>query len=242
METFFHTSGLHVKSPCSATNTAGCFKDGGVLGKIPQNRLYPLGIKILSLYPLPNYNPVGNDNFNYRTQASSQTPERNDTLRIDYNISKNWRMWGRWLNTAATSILPYGNSGLGLSTNLPDYVATQKTPKYSYSGTVTGTLNPTTVVEFTYGISHNLIDLRVSTDVATRATTGLSTFHCCIRTQTILIRSLILHGAVAWRMVQALIQKAVRLRISTRHRTLLAAYRRCGDLMCLKPGFTISRV
>ncbi len=48
--------------PCSATNTTGCFADGGVLGRIPQNRLYPLGIKILNLYPLPNYTPVGNDN------------------------------------------------------------------------------------------------------------------------------------------------------------------------------------
>src|SRR6266496_3949216 len=176
-ETFFHTSKDYTLNlPCSATNTTGCFRDGGVLGKIPQNRLYALGIKILNLYPPPNYTPVGNDNFNYRTQASSQTPERNDTLRIDYNISKNWRTWGRWLNTAATSILPYGNSGLGLSTNLPDFGATQKTPKYSYSGTVTGTLNPTTVVEFTYGISHNLIDLRVSTDAATRAITGLTAF------------------------------------------------------------------
>ncbi|PYS32579.1 MAG: hypothetical protein DMF75_11615, partial [Acidobacteria bacterium] len=79
--------------PCSATNTTGCFADGGVLGRIPQNRLYPLGIKILNLYPLPNYTPVGNDNFNYRTQESSKTPERNDTLRIDYNLSKNWRIW-----------------------------------------------------------------------------------------------------------------------------------------------------
>ena len=26
--------------PCSATDTSGCFKDGGVLGKIPANRLY----------------------------------------------------------------------------------------------------------------------------------------------------------------------------------------------------------
>ncbi len=162
--------------PCSATNTTGCFADGGVLGRIPQNRLYPLGIKILNLYPLPNYTPVGNDNFNYRTQESSKTPERNDTLRIDYNLSKNWRIWGRWLKTAATSELPYGNSGLGLSTNLPVYGATQKTPKYSLSGTVTGTLNRTTVVEFTYGISHNLIDLRINSDAATRAKTGLSTF------------------------------------------------------------------
>jgi hypothetical protein len=162
--------------PCSAANTTGCFADGGVLGRIPQNRLYPLGVRILNLYPLPNYTPVGNDNFNYRTQESSKTPERNDTLRLDYNISKNWRIWGRWLNNVSTSELPYGNSGLGLSTNLPDYGATQKSPRYSYSGTVTGTLNPTTVVEFTYGISHNLLDLRVTSDASTRATSGLAAF------------------------------------------------------------------
>ena len=54
--------------------------------------------------------------------------------------------------------------------------APRKTPKYSYSGTVTGSLNPTTVVEFTYGISHNLIVLRVSTDAATRELTGLTNF------------------------------------------------------------------
>ena len=41
-------------NPCSASNTTGCFKDGGVLGKIPADRLYALGLKILSLYPMPN--------------------------------------------------------------------------------------------------------------------------------------------------------------------------------------------
>lgn len=170
--------------PCGAADTSGCFKDPTRatpdnptgLGIIPQNRLYALGVKILNLYPLPNYTPVGNDNFNYRTQESSKTPERNDTLRIDYNISKNWRVWGRWLNNVSTSELPYGNSGIGVSTNLPDYGATQKSPRYSYSGTVTGTLNPTTVVEFTYGISHNLLDLRINSEASTRAASGLTTF------------------------------------------------------------------
>ncbi len=35
-----HTTGL----PCSATNTSGCFQAGGVLGKIPADRLYSTGI------------------------------------------------------------------------------------------------------------------------------------------------------------------------------------------------------
>jgi hypothetical protein len=161
---------------CSSTNTTGCFSDGGVLGRIPQNRLWPLGLKILNLYPLPNYTPAANENFNYRTQESTATPERNDTLRIDYNVSKNWRIWGAWLNNSSTSQLPYGNGGLGLSTNLPDYGAVQQSPRHSYSATITGTLNPTTVVEFTYGRSHNMLDLRFAADNTTRAATGLTDF------------------------------------------------------------------
>src|SRR5262249_47745458 len=68
-------------TPVAGVNYQGaCFADGGVVGKIPANRLYGPGLAILNLYPLPNYTPVGSDNFNYQTQQSSRTPERNDTL------------------------------------------------------------------------------------------------------------------------------------------------------------------
>ena len=33
--------------PCTAADNRGCFRDGGVLGRIPQNRLYGLGMNIL---------------------------------------------------------------------------------------------------------------------------------------------------------------------------------------------------
>ena len=42
--------------PCTAADTRGCFQDGGVLGTIPQNRLYGLGMNILKTYPEPNVN------------------------------------------------------------------------------------------------------------------------------------------------------------------------------------------
>ena len=45
-----YTTGL----PCGAANTAGCFQDGGVLGKIPANRLYAPTLAALSLFPKPN--------------------------------------------------------------------------------------------------------------------------------------------------------------------------------------------
>src|SRR5205823_11642431 len=50
--------------PCTAANTAGCFQDGGVLGKIPQDRLYGLGLAVLNRWPLPNTQGV---NFNLQT-------------------------------------------------------------------------------------------------------------------------------------------------------------------------------
>src|SRR5262249_56977524 len=40
--------------PCSATNTAGCFADGGVLGRIPADRLYQPGMALLKMLPTPN--------------------------------------------------------------------------------------------------------------------------------------------------------------------------------------------
>src|SRR5262249_17565321 len=46
-------------SPCTSSNTAGCFQDGGILGKIPASRLYQPSLNILKLWPLPNLNGAG---------------------------------------------------------------------------------------------------------------------------------------------------------------------------------------
>jgi hypothetical protein len=36
--------------PCSAADTRGCFQDGGVLGRIPANRLYAPGLNALKIF------------------------------------------------------------------------------------------------------------------------------------------------------------------------------------------------
>ena len=59
-----YTTGL----PCTATNTSGCFQDGGVLGRIPANRLYAPGLAILNAFPLPNVpNAAG---YNFESQVA----------------------------------------------------------------------------------------------------------------------------------------------------------------------------
>ncbi|MGH9840348.1 MAG: carboxypeptidase regulatory-like domain-containing protein, partial [Blastocatellia bacterium] len=155
--------------PCSATDTSGCFKDGGVLGKIPANRLYGLGLNILKIYPLPNTTGVG---FNYATEAPTNQPQRQDLYRGDWNISDSWRANGKYVYYKNSPIQPYGSFVLG--TNLPDYATRFPNNRYAVSGTVTGSLNPTTVLEVTFGQTHNFIDILPNNPKFNRAGLGLT--------------------------------------------------------------------
>lgn len=155
--------------PCSAADTRGCFQDGGVLGKIPQSRLYGLGLNILKIYPLPNTSGVG---FNYVTEAPTNDPQRQDLIRVDWNISSVWHASGRYFYNTRNPIQPYGSFVLG--TNLPDYATRFPNNRYGVSGTVTGSLNPTTVLEVTFGQSHNSIDIVPNNPKFNKAGLGLT--------------------------------------------------------------------
>ena len=160
-----HTTGL----PCTAGNpnppngappiprdTSGCFQDGGVLGRIPQNRLYGVGLNILRLYPMPNFSQAG-ANFNFQTQEPTNAPQRQDLYRGDWIINDSWRATGKYLYNKNSPIQPYGSFVLG--TNLPDFATRFPNNRYSVTGTVNGSINPTTVLEVTFGQSHNFIDI-----------------------------------------------------------------------------------
>ena len=157
--------------PCSAANQAGCFKGDGVLGRIPANRLYGLGLNILKIYPLPNIS-IPNANFNYQTQEPTNAPQRQDLYRGDWVINSNWRATGKYIYNKNGPIQPYGS--FVLATNLPDYASKQPGNRYSVTGSVTGSINPTTVVEATFGQSHNFIDILPTNPKFNRAGLGLT--------------------------------------------------------------------
>jgi hypothetical protein len=72
-------------SPCSAANTAGCFQDGGVLGRIPSNRLYQPGLNILKWWPMPNLPDVPGQAYNFEaTDPSIHLLGYQPLIRIDY--------------------------------------------------------------------------------------------------------------------------------------------------------------
>jgi hypothetical protein len=155
--------------PCSASDTRGCFQDGGVLGKIPANRLYSVGLNILKLYPLPNTTGTG---FNYISEEPTSAPQRQDLYRGDWNISNSWRANGKFLYYKNSPIQPYGSFVLG--TNMPDFAVQFPNNRYSVTGTVTGSLTPSMVLEVTFGQSHNFIDILPNNSKFNRAGLGLS--------------------------------------------------------------------
>ena len=86
--------------PCTAADTRGCFQDGGVLGRIPQDRLYRLGVNILKTYPEPNTQGL---NFNLETVAPNV--DRNTyqhVVRVDYQASQKLRLTAKYAGQNAT--------------------------------------------------------------------------------------------------------------------------------------------
>jgi len=143
--------------PCGPADTRGCFQDGGVLGRIPQNRLYPVGVNILKMYPTPNSDGTYTQGYNYVSQDATSQPERQDLFRLDWNVTDRWRVNGKVINNKSDRLLPYGS--FVLASNMPDYSITYLFPRRGYSANVAGTLNSTTFVEATFGYSHNSIDI-----------------------------------------------------------------------------------
>ena len=158
-----------LNQPCNASSIAGCFQDGGILGKIPASRLYGLGLNILKVYPLPNTNGVG---FNYITEQPSSQPQRQDLIRMDYNLNSSWRVFGRYVKVKNDQVLPYGS--FVLATNMPEFNVLLPNPRTSYAMTITGSLNPTTILEATIGGSHNSIDINPANTKFNRTALGLT--------------------------------------------------------------------
>ena len=164
-----YTTGL----PCTASNTSGCFQDGGVLGRIPASRLYAPGLAILKAYPLPNVpNAAG---YNYESQEAVEINRREEIFRADWQASSAWRLYGRYFhnsNNAGAGVGPYGS--FNLTGNLPGISISDIRPVYNVSVSATGVISPTLFAEMTFGTGHNSIYIHDSAGAFTRENLGVS--------------------------------------------------------------------
>jgi hypothetical protein len=164
------TTGL----PCGPTNTAGCFQDGGVLGRIPASRLWAPGLSILNIFPDATGNLGGG--LNFTSQNPNEAPRREDLLRMDFQATDNWRITGRYMNTKEDILQAYGTTWAGNgSDQLPTPVLFLH-PGSNYMVSATGVLNNSTSLELQWGRASNSLNYELQLDKLRRATAGLSSF------------------------------------------------------------------
>jgi hypothetical protein len=163
------TTGL----PCNASDTRGCFRDGGVLGRIPQDRLWQPGLNALNIYPRPN--TTGSSGINYRSQTPSDMPRREEMLRLDFQATDRWRFMGRYMRNEDTRRSPYGAIGAG-SNNLDTVQGVLDIPGRNWMLSATGILNATTSIEISVGSAHNEIDGYTENPALKRSAAGLTDF------------------------------------------------------------------
>jgi len=136
-------------NPCTTANTSGCFADGGVVGKIPANRLYQTGLNILKLWPMPNAGGPGIA-FNYEvTRDKESVLSWQPAVRIDYQPTTKLRATGKYSGWQQRRDLVPGL--------MPGFNDTQmQRPVISNLGfSVNYNLTNTTFIEGTYGRSRN---------------------------------------------------------------------------------------
>ena len=136
--------------PCVAGNTAGCFQAGGVLGRIPTDRLYQTGLALLSRYPAPNVNQGVGQNYNYETPApTTENLTQQPAIRLDYQLSSKLRFTGKYSGQRARKLITPGA--------IPGFTDVQNPYPFitNYGVTANYTMNSSTFIEGTYGFIRN---------------------------------------------------------------------------------------
>jgi hypothetical protein len=166
-----YTTGL----PCNASDQSGCFADGGVLGRIPQDRLYGPGIAALNVYPDANADAsvLGNGR-NYRSSASSDAPRREELIRLDFQATDRWRVTGRFMRNKDLAFQPYGTGWAGAGDNLGTVGTEFNHPGKNWMLSATGILNNTTSIEMSVGQAQNELIFEITNPIYYRAAAGLT--------------------------------------------------------------------
>ena len=163
-----YTTGL----PCNSGNTSGCFADGGVLGRIPQSRLYAPGINALNIYPAANF--TAGSGINFTSQIPNTAERREDLLRLDFQATDRWRFTGRYMNTKEDVLQAYGTTWAGNGSDQLPIPSVNQHPGSNYLLSATGILNATTSLEVSFGRAHNSLDWDMQFEKGYRSNAGLT--------------------------------------------------------------------
>lgn len=118
---------------------------------IPLGDIDPRSLGLLSAFPLPN---VGTNGFTYSPVNINNT--RQEVVRIDHNINKNHKIFGRYTQDTSNTEESFG---LFNTIVLPNVSTTKtKVPGRVFAASWTGIFSNSVVNEFTYNYSTNTIN------------------------------------------------------------------------------------
>jgi hypothetical protein len=163
-----YTTGL----PCNASDTRGCFQDGGVVGRIPANRIYQPGLSALKIYPTPNFS--GGSGLNFVNQVPDEPKRREELLRMDFQVTDTWRITGRYMHNNEDILQAYGTTWAG---NGSDQLPTPTLfvhPGSNYMLSATGVINNSTSLEVSWGRASNSLNYELQLDPLFRSNAGVS--------------------------------------------------------------------
>ena len=138
---------------CSAASQAACFAAGGVLGRIPADRLYATGLNILKTWPLPKIDDVPpGQAYNFElTRPSESALGWQPAVKIDYQPTSSLRASVKYSGFAQRQQTFNGSLPGFNDTRMQDPVISALATSVNY------TLGPTVFIEATYGRSQNAL-------------------------------------------------------------------------------------
>ena len=128
--------------------------------------------KIFSLYSLPNVS--GNNQYNFASQLSYDSPIREDLLRIDYQLSGSHRIFGRWIHNITEYESPMQTWNLLCMGRLQfPGGCIAKSPSWNLALNLVSTLSPTLINEATLGPSVTRSEWKGNSGNISRGTNGI---------------------------------------------------------------------
>jgi hypothetical protein len=121
---------------------------------IPRNRFDPIAVNMLPYWPQPNALP--NNQFtglnNYFASGKAQSADDRMDTRLDHNFTEAFRLWARgsFSNGKDLPLNGFGNLGTSAGSG-PGY-----SNNYNVALNAVYTVNPTTIVNFNYGLARKV--------------------------------------------------------------------------------------
>ncbi len=132
--------------------------------KIPTSRINPNGAKILNLFRkfenLPLGGAVNAYRYNHYSQQSVSYPRRENSIRVDWNVSNKTKAYARYTRDSDQQVMPYGLGWTGGSNQIPfDNLVFKQGPAFNGTLNVTTAVSSTLINEFIFGLSQNNLTL-----------------------------------------------------------------------------------